>query len=206
MFKSKCPDTFSVWLNSFISLYFSVLGIYLHTILKIILGRKMPPTFNGNQTLNQRSEYQCVKCKDCFFRKDRYDQHMKEFHNGIKKVEKCRLCEIGFPDRQSFIGHIKSISHKTKLKKEWQCNFVQKCPLCAKTNLTKDKLSNHLKNAHHPTILFLHNLHQSPFSKNMKSLEENGDKLEVNESEKYDCPFCPRKYFIQDFARFYPCQ
>ena len=153
-----------------------------------------------NPRVYQRSEYRCVKCKDCFFRKERYDQHMKEFHKGIEKVEKCKLCEIGFPDRPSFIRHISSANHKNNIRKVFQqSSFVKKCPLCTKNNMTKGQLSKHLKNAHHSTILFLHNLHRSPFSKSKKSLEENNSK--VDESERYDCPFCTEKYFIQDFIQ-----
>ena len=115
---------------------------------------------------------------------------MNEFHKGgVKKVEQCRLCEIGFPDRQSFIEHLNSASHKNKIRKEF--SSVNKCPLCAKTNMTKDKLSKHLKNSHHSTILFLHNLHKSSSSETMNSMKKRN-------GIEFDCPFCTKKYYIQD--------
>ena len=80
-----------------------------------------------NPRVYQRSEYRCVKCKDCFFRKERYDQHMKEFHKGNEKVEKCKLCEIGFPYRPSFIRHISSANHKNNVNSTFcHRNWIRK--------------------------------------------------------------------------------
>ena len=105
----------------------------------------------------------------------------------------CRVCQNEFTDAQSLIQHVDSVHENDIMETENNLD----CFYCEKnlSDLNQDTLTKHVQ--------CMHNFFHQEKYKPMKFFNESNSRSSTKESKEFDCPFCLRKFFLQELLNLH---
>ncbi|XP_065363297.1 zinc finger protein 729 [Calliphora vicina] len=94
-----------------------------------------------NDNAAKKVRYQCEPCNQYFWEKNKYDGHVKQVHEGIRRPYQCLQCDKAYNLYKTLLQH-KRECHSEKSKE------IFKCDKCDKIFKTAVILKQHLTNKH----------------------------------------------------------